>query len=95
CKCLTDASLLKYFPPILKNLKPATLTEIAKIFKVGHLDFSNLWCGEYPCSSCLTSLFGRSDSIYSKDRVGDGLPLVLIEMTSSHLSPYSWVHRCG
>ncbi|EDL28610.1 mCG117600, isoform CRA_a, partial [Mus musculus] len=57
CKCLTDASLLKYFPPILKNLKPATLTEIAKIFKVGHLDFSNLWCGEYPCSSCLTSLF--------------------------------------
>ncbi|XP_029336110.1 uncharacterized protein LOC110300942 [Mus caroli] len=72
----------------------ATLTEIAKVFKVGHLDFSNLWCGEYPCTSCLTSLFGRSDSIYSKDRVGDGLPLVLIEMTSSHLNPYSCGRKC-
>lgn len=37
----------------------ATLTEIVKVFKVGHLDFSNLWCGEYPCSSGLTSLFER------------------------------------
>jgi hypothetical protein len=41
-------------------------------------------------NSLSLALKGRSDSIYSKDRVGDGLPLVLIEMTSSHLSPYSW-----
>lgn len=32
---------------------------------------------------------GRSDSIYSKDRVGDQPSLVLPEMPSNPLSPYS------
>lgn len=37
----------------------ATPTETSEVFKVGHLDFSNLWCGKYPCSAGLTSLFGK------------------------------------